>query len=150
MNVKRGFVATLFLGFVLSTQCLAELTPDEVLEVEIFNAGLQAIEPGEGFTWRDDPDNAEHDFVIAPRTSQELTYYMPEARGEQSFTYHRDEQACLFSFGHNVPIGRALNRWVKATSTGALDTHCTAELVPVSDTDEYVRNGGTRVLFTMG
>ena len=150
MNVKQGFSATLLLGFLLSTWCLAEQAPDEVLEVEIFNVGPQAIEPGDGFTWRDDPDNAEHDFVIAPRTSQELTYYMPESRGEQSFTYYQGEQACLFSFGHKASIGNTLNRWVTATSTGALDIHCTAELIPVPDTDEYVRNGGTRVLFTMG
>ena len=69
MNVKQGFSATLLLGFLLSAWCLAEQAPDEVLEVEIFNVGPQAIEPGEGFRWRDDPDNAEHDFVIAPRTS---------------------------------------------------------------------------------
>ena len=88
--------------------------------------------------------------MIEPRTSQELTYYMPEARGEQSFTYQQGEQVCLFSFGHKAPIGGHLNRWVQATSTGALDINCAAELIPVPDTDEYVRNGGTRVLFTMG
>ena len=150
MNAKRGFVTTLFLGFGLSALCQAAPTPDEVLEVEIFNAAPQAIAPGEGFAWLSDPDNAGYDFVIEPPTSQELTYYMPEARGEQSFTYQQGEQMCLFSVGHKAPIGEHLNRWVQATSTGALDINCAAELIPVPDTDEYVRNGGTRVLFTMG
>lgn len=133
------------LGFSATTMAL-----DEVLEVEVFNASAYAMTPGADLSLLEDPDNAGHDYIVEPRTSQEMVFYLPEARGTQTFTYHQGEQACLFGFGHSSPVVGQLGRWVDATSTGTIDVACASELIPVPDDDEFVRNGGTRVLFTLG
>lgn len=140
----------LLIALGLSALCSAAMAVDEVLEVEIFNATPYAISPGADFSWLENPDNAGHDFIVEPRTSQELMYYLPESRGTQTFTYRQGEQACLFGFGHLTPGSGDSNRWANAKSTGTVEAVCDAELIAVSDDDEFFRNGGTRVLFTMG
>ena len=128
----------------------AALAGDEVLEVEIFNATAQAIVPGKDFSWLEEPDNTGHDFVVEPHSSQELLYYLPKSRGTDLFTYHQGKQACRFSFGHLTPGASNLKRWARATSVGAVPVTCAAQLITVPDDDEFVRNGGTRVMFTLG
>ena len=126
------------------------LAGDEVLEVEIFNATAQAIVPGKDFSWLEAPDNTGHDFVIEPHSSLELLYYQPTSRGADRFTYQQGEQACLFGFGHLTPGGANLDRWAQAKSIGSVAIDCAAELIAVPDDDEFARNGGSRVLVTMG
>jgi len=128
----------------------AALAADEVLEVEIFNATAKAISPGNDFSWLESPENAGHDFVVEPSTSQDLLYYLPASRGSETFTYRQGEQVCYFGFGHLTPGASNLNRWAQARSVGAVTVGCAAELIAVSDDDEFSRNGGSRVLFTMG
>lgn len=138
------------IGLGLSALSSAAMALDEVLEVEIFNATAYVISPGSDFSWLEKPENAGHDFIVEPRSSQELMYYLPESRGSQTFTYHQGEQACLFGFGHLTPGTSTINRWANAKSTGVVEIACDAELIAVPDDDEFVGNGGTRVLFTMG
>ena len=137
-------------GLGLSVVGCAALAADEVLEVEIFNATAWAITPDSDFSWLANPGNAGHDFIVEPRTSQELLYYPPVSRGTEVFTYRQGEQACHFGFGHLTPGTANFNRWAQAKSIGVVPIACAAELVAVADDDEFVRNGGTRVLFTMG
>lgn len=150
MNRAMSVLNLLFLGLGLVAQASITLAADEVLEVEVFNATAQAISPDHDFGWLEDPENSGHDFVIGPQASQELMYYMPTSRGTEAFTYRRGEQACHFGFGHLTPGAVNLNRWAKAKSTGAVAATCAAELIAVPDDDEFISNGGTRVLFTMG
>ncbi|MCW2101179.1 UNVERIFIED_ORG: hypothetical protein EDF86_3896 [Pseudomonas psychrophila] len=150
MTRLNDVIKTLVFGAGLIALGSAALAADEVLEVEVFNASAHAITPGDDFSWLEDPDNAGHDFVVAPKSSQELMYYLPVARGAEAFTYRQGEQACHFGFGHLAPGEATLNRWAKAKSTGAVAATCAAELIAVPDDDEFIRNGGTRVLFTMG
>lgn len=147
MNKTGRFAVCLLVGLGVSATAMAM---DEVLEVEVFNASAYAITPGDDFSLLEDPDNAGHDYIVEPHASQELVFYLPESRGTQTFTYYQGEQACLFGFGHTNPAPDRLQRWVDATSTGAVDIACASELIVVPDDDEFVRNGGTRVLFTMG
>ena len=137
-------------GLGLSVVGCAVLAADEVLEFEIFNATAWAITPDSDFSWLANPGNAGHDFIVEPRTSQELLYYPPVSRGTEVFTYRQGEQACHFGFGHLTPGTANFNRWAQAKSIGVVPIACAAELVAVADDDEFVRNGGTRVLFTMG
>ena len=150
MNRVMSVLNLLFLGLGLAAQASITLAADEVLEVEVFNATTQAISPGHDFGWLEGPENNGHDFVIGPQASQELMYYLPKSRGAEAFTYSRGEQACHFGFGHLTPGAVNLNRWAKAKSTGAVAAACAAELIVVPDDDEFISNGGTRVLFTMG
>lgn len=146
MNPVAGFVFAAGLSVVSCTV----LAVDEVLEVEIFNASVRAIAPGNDFSWLEPPENKGHDFVVEPYTSQELLYYMPLSRGTDTFTYHQGEQVCHFGFGHLTPGAINLNRWARAKSIGDIPATCAAELIAVPDDDEFSRNGGTRVMFTMG
>ena len=136
-------------GLILGLYGPAALALDQVLEVEIFNATEHDIAPGKDFSWLKSPENQGHDFVIAPGGSQELMYYLPESRGTQAFTYQYGEQACHFGFGHLTPDSPYLNRWVGAKSVGSRPAHCSAEQIAISDDDEFVRHGGSRVMFTM-
>lgn len=147
MNRIRSIWVCLLVGLGFSAGALAV---DEVLEIEVFNASPYAITPGDDFSLLEDPDNVGHDFIVEPRGSQELVFYPPKSRGSQTFTYHQGEQACLFGFGHLTPGTDNTNRWADAKSTGSVPVACDAELIAVPDDDEFVRNGGTRVLFTMG
>ena len=150
MTRLNDVIKTLVFGAGLIALGSAALAADEVLEVEVLNASAHAITPGDDFSWLEDPDNAGHDFVVEPKSSQELMYYLPKSRGAEAFTYRRGEQACHFGFGHLTPGAANLNRWAKAKSTGSLPVTCAAELIAIPDDDEFVSNGGTRVLFTMG
>ncbi|MFP3516798.1 hypothetical protein SB766_11430 [Pseudomonas sp. SIMBA_077] len=150
MDRSNDVVKTLAFGFGLMLVCTGAIAADDVLEVEVFNATAHAITPDPDFAWLESPENAGHDFVIEPKSSQELMYYLPTSRGADAFTYRQGDQACYFSFGHHTPTAIHLNRWVKAKSTGSTPTTCKAELLGTPDDDEFVRNGGTRVLFTMG
>lgn len=140
----------LLLGVGLSVVCCAAMAVDDVLEVEIFNATAYAITPGNDFAWLEQPENAGHDFIVEPRNSQELLYYLPQSRGTETFTYRQGEQVCLFGFGHLTPQASMIGRWAHAKSIGPVEIACVAELIAVPDDDQFVRNGGTRVLFTMG
>lgn len=75
---------------------------------------------------------------------------MPQSRGNESFSYRQGERVCVFSFSHLTPDNPRGNRQVNARSTGQVLSLCSAELIPVTDDDDFVRNGGTRILFTMG
>ena len=150
MNRAINVLNLLFLGLGLAAQASTTLAADEVLEVEVFNTSAEAISPDHDFGWLEGPENSGHDFVIGPQASQELMYYMPKSRGTEAFTYRRGGQACHFGFGHLTPGALNLNRWAKAKSTGAVAATCSAELIAVPDDDEFISNGGTRVLFTMG
>ena len=147
--IKR-FITRLLLGLGLSVMGAPAMAVDKVLEVEIHNATTAPIAPGEGFSWLESPQNAGHDFVVEPGGSQELTYYMPQARGSESFSYQQGERECAFSFSHLTPANTRINRQVNARSTGKMLSRCRAELIQVIDDDDFVSNGGTRVLFTMG
>ena len=136
-------------GLILGLFGSAALALDQVLEVEIFNATAHDITPGKDFSWLNSSDNAGHDFVVSPGSSQELMYYLPESRGTQAFTYQYGEQACHFGFGHLTPDSANLNRWVGAKSVGSMPALCSAEQIAVPDDDEFVSNGGSRVMFTM-
>ena len=94
MTRLNDVIKTLVFGAGLIALGSAALAADEVLEVEVFNASAHAITPGDDFSWLEDPDNAGHDFVVAPKSSQELMYYLPVARGAEAFTYRQGEQAC--------------------------------------------------------
>ena len=150
MNRTLGVLNRLFLALVWAALASTALAADEVLEVEVFNATAQAISPGDDFGWLESPENSGYDFVIGPQASQELLYYLPKSRGTETFTYRQGEQACLFGFGHLTSGAGNLNRWAQAKSIGALPVACAAELIAIPDDDEFVSNGGTRVLFTMG
>ena len=143
-------IKTLLFGFGLMALCSAAMAADEVLEVEVFNATAHAISPGPDFTWLEPAQNAGYDYVVEPKSSQELMYYLPKSRGTEAFTYRQGDQVCHFSFGHHTPNATHINRWVKAKSTGSTPAMCAAELVVTPDDDEFVRNGGTQVLFIMG
>ena len=136
-------------GLILGLFGPAALALDQVLEVEIFNATAHHIVPGKDFSWLNPPENLGHDFVITPGGSQELMYYLPKSRGTETFTYRYGEYACHFGFGHHTPDSTNLNRWVGAKSVGSLPVHCSAEQIAVPDDDEFVRHGGSRVMFTM-
>lgn len=150
MRYSLRWVTRLCLSLGLSVLSSGALAVDEVLEVEIFNATPYSISPGEDFSLLESPDNSGHDFIVESRASQELLYYLPESRGTETFTYRQGEQACLFGFGHLTPGASTINRWANAKSIGPVEIACAAELLAVPDHDEFVRNGGTRVLFTMG
>ncbi|KQB52315.1 hypothetical protein AQS70_14890 [Pseudomonas endophytica] len=150
MERLNDVVKTLTFGFGLMLVCAGAIAADEVLEVEVFNATAHNISPDPDFAWLENPLNAGHDFVVEPKSSQELMYYLPTSRSADAFTYRQGDQACHFSFGHQTPNAIHLNRWAKAKSTGLTPITCAAELVVTPDDDEFVRNGGTRVLFTMG
>lgn len=150
MNRAISVLNLLFLGLGLATLASTALAADDVLEVELFNATAQAISPDHDFGWLESPENSGHDFVIGPQASQELMYYLPKSRGTDTFTYRQGEQACHFGFGHLTPGADNPNRWAQAKSTGSVPVRCAAELIAIPDDDEFVSNGGTRVLFTMG
>lgn len=142
-------------GVLLSlTACLASSAAcarDEILSVEIYNATVADIVPGSDFSWTDYWASSGHNFWISPGESQELTYYLPQSRSkEEAFSYTQDSRICHFSFGHvaRAPVSEGAmpyRRWVKAEPTG----YCVAQLIDVEDDDDYVRNGGTRIKFTM-
>ena len=141
--------------FVFITASLASacsMAIDEVVDVEIINAGSAVIYPADDFSWSKDPANAGRDFSIKPEDNQALTYYLPQSRAErESFSYVQGDKRCTFSFGHveQVPMDpwatMPYSRWVKAEPAG----YCHAFLIDVADHDDYVRNGGTRIKFIM-
>lgn len=150
MKAIKRFITRLLMGLSLGVMASPAMALDEVLEVEIHNATSAAIAPGKDFSWLESPANAGHDFVIEPGGSQELTYYLPQSRGNESFSYRQGERVCMFSFSHLTPDHPRGNRQVNARSAGQVLSLCSAELIPVTDDDDFVRNGGTRILFTMG
>ncbi|WP_256356659.1 hypothetical protein [Pseudomonas sp. PDM32] len=153
--IKDDLMGTIMCRLIVVAATLASsysIAADEVVNVEIFNAGSAVILPGEDFKWGQNPDNRDHDFSIKPAENQELTYYLPESRAKrEAFSYVQGNKRCLFSFGHveQVPMDEwatmHYTRWVKAEP----DQYCSASLIDVADDDPYVRNGGTRIKFIM-
>jgi len=143
------FLARLLLGLLLGGLGSAALAIDEILEVEIHNATSAAISPGKDFSWLDNTQATGHDFVIEPGHSQELTYYLPQSRGNESFSYQQGERVCGFGFSHVEPGSANINRRVYAKSMGQVASVCGADLIAITDDDDFVSNGGSRVLFTM-
>lgn len=94
--IKR-FITRLLMGLSLGVMASPAMALDEVLEVEIHNATSAAIAPGRIFSWLESPANAGHDFVIEPGGSRELTYYLPQSRGNESFGLSPRVSACVCS-----------------------------------------------------
>lgn len=149
MKAYQDALGGIFTGVVLTVLSPSVMAIDKILEVEIHNSTSWVITPGKNFSWLEKASNSGHDFVIDPGASQELTYYFPQSRAADSFTYRQGRRGCRFSFGHLTASHPKFSRWVGAKSTGSIPAHCSAELLPVKDDDRYVRNGGTRILFTM-
>ena len=151
MEDQKKCIAGVLLSLAACLASFAACARNEVVNVEIHNATVDDIVPGSGFSWTDYWAGSGHNFWISPSESQELTYYLPQSRSkEEAFSYTQDSRICHFSFGHVArrPISEGampFRRWVKAEPTG----YCVAQLIDVEDDDDYVRNGGTRIKFTM-
>jgi hypothetical protein len=151
MEDQKKCIASVLLSLVGCLASSASCARDEVVNVEIHNATADDIVPGSGFSWTNYWAGSGHNFWISPSESQELTYYLPQSRSkEEAFSYTQDSRICHFSFGHVArrPISEGampFRRWVKAEPTD----YCVAQLIDVEDDDDYVRNGGTRIKFTM-
>ncbi|MCM2462280.1 hypothetical protein HGO40_17650 [Pseudomonas sp. CG7] len=151
MEDQKKCIAGVLLSLAAYLASSAACARDEVVNVEIHNATVDDIVPGSGFSWTDYWAGSGHNFWISPSESQELKYYLPQSRSkEEAFSYTQDSRICHFSFGHVArrPISEGampFRRWVKAEPTG----YCVAQLIDVEDDDDYVRNGGTRIKFTM-
>lgn len=151
MEDQKKCIASVLLSLAACLASSAACARDEVVNVEIHNATADDIVPGSGFSWTDYWAGSGHNFWISPSESQELTYYLPQSRSkEEAFSYTQDSRICHFSFGHVArrPISEGampFRRWVNAEPTD----YCVAQLIDVEDDDDYVRNGGTRIKFTM-